>query len=214
MKKIISFSLYGTDPKYTLGALCNAELGKIIYPDWICRFYCGESVPENIINELRSYDNCEVIMMNEDNEFSYMMWRFLPIDEDDVAVMIVRDADSRLSNREKIAVDIFMESENLLHSIRDEGNHTDIMGGMWGMKKNDRFGKMIELCKEWIGGMGYNSDQWFLRDRIVPKFLDSYMVHCSTYVRNYPVEPPQNRFFVGMVFPGDNFGRPRNYVHY
>lgn len=214
MKKIISFSLYGTDPKYTFGALCNAELGKLIYPDWTCRFYCGESVPENIVNELRNYDNCEVIMMKEDNQFSYMMWRFLPIDEEDVEVMLVRDADSRLSNREKVAVDIFMESENLLHSIRDEGNHTDIMGGMWGMKKNDRFGKMIDLCKEWIGGMGYNSDQWFLRDRIVPKFNDSYMIHCSTYMHNYPVPQSPNRFFVGMVFPGDNFGRPRNYIHY
>ena len=214
MKKIISFSLYGDDPRYTIGALCNAELGKVIYPDWICRFYCGESVPQNIVDKLKTYDKCDVIMMKEDEQFSYMMWRFLPIDEDDVGVMIVRDADSRLSNREKVAVDIFTESDNLLHSIRDEGNHTDIMGGMWGMKKNDRFGKMVDLCREWTGGMGYNSDQLFLRDKIVPKFFDSYLIHCSTYMKNYPVEIGPNRFFVGMVFPGDNFGRPHNHVHY
>ena len=48
MKKIISFSLYGTESKYTHGALCNAELAKVIYPEWICRFYCGESVPREI----------------------------------------------------------------------------------------------------------------------------------------------------------------------
>jgi hypothetical protein len=214
MKKIISFSLYGSDWKYTNGALCNAKLSKLIYPDWVCRFYCGYSVPENIITELRNHENCEVIMMEEKDEFSYMMWRFLPIDESDVDVMIVRDADSRLSHREKVSVDLFMNSDFLLHSIRDEGNHTDIMGGMWGIKKNDRIDKMIDLCKEWIGGMGYNSDQWFLREKIVPKFLDSYMIHCSTYIKNFPIEPPSNRFYVGMVFPGDNFGRPHDFIFY
>ena len=39
MKKIISFCLWGNDPKYTVGALRNAELAKTIYPDWKTRFY-------------------------------------------------------------------------------------------------------------------------------------------------------------------------------
>ena len=65
MKKIISFSLWGCQPKYTIGALCNAEIAKIIYPGWICRFYCGESTPPHIVNQLKSYDNTEVIMMKE-----------------------------------------------------------------------------------------------------------------------------------------------------
>ena len=37
-KKVISFSLYGNDPKYCVGAIKNAKLAKYIYPDWVCRF--------------------------------------------------------------------------------------------------------------------------------------------------------------------------------
>ncbi len=34
MNKVISFSLWGDNPKYTIGAIKNAELSKTIYPDW------------------------------------------------------------------------------------------------------------------------------------------------------------------------------------
>ena len=54
MKKVISFSLWGDNPKYTIGAIRNAELIETIYPGWIGRFYCGESVPKEIVNELKS----------------------------------------------------------------------------------------------------------------------------------------------------------------
>jgi hypothetical protein len=54
MKKIISFSLWGDNPKYTIGAIRNAELTPIIYPGWVSRFYCGESVPTDIIKTLIS----------------------------------------------------------------------------------------------------------------------------------------------------------------
>lgn len=136
MKKIISFSLYGDHPKYSIGMLCNVELSKKIYPDWVCRIYFGSSVPTQYIEKLSEYENTELIQMDEsENGIFPMVWRFLAIDDDDIDVMIVRDSDSRLSYREKRCVDIFMESDKLLHSIRDNHNHTDIMGGMWGLKK-------------------------------------------------------------------------------
>ena len=57
MKKVISFSLWGDNPKYTIGAIRNAELIESIYPGWVGRFYCGESVPTDIINKLKSLIN-------------------------------------------------------------------------------------------------------------------------------------------------------------
>jgi len=41
MKKVISYSIWGDNPKYATGAIK-------IYPDWICRFYVGQSVPNEI----------------------------------------------------------------------------------------------------------------------------------------------------------------------
>ena len=32
MKKVISFCLWGNDPKYNVGAIRNAEIAKEIYP--------------------------------------------------------------------------------------------------------------------------------------------------------------------------------------
>ena len=128
MKKIISFSLWGNNPKYTIGAIKNAELSKIIYPDWICRFYCGKSVPLDIIEKLKSYDNVEVIEMDEYGDWNGMFWRFYACEDADV--MISRDTDSRLSFREKSAVDEWMNSDKDFHIMRDHPYHNAlILGG-------------------------------------------------------------------------------------
>ena len=50
--KVIAFSLWGDSPKYTMGAIKNAEIAKEIFPDWTCRYYLGSDVPEYITREL------------------------------------------------------------------------------------------------------------------------------------------------------------------
>jgi hypothetical protein len=211
MKKIISFCLYGSDTRYTNGIICNIELAQIIYPSWICRIYYGQSVPPKVIQQIRSYPNTELILMKEgENELSPMIWRFLAID-DDIEVMLSRDADSRLSYREKICVDLFLKSNYLLHSIRDNPSHNNIMGGMWGIKKNNK-ANITELSKEW-NGILYDYDQKFLREKIVPIFQDSYLIHCSTYLHTFPVSKT-NEYFVGGWWPADNFGQPHNFVFF
>ena len=52
-KKIISFSLWGDNPKYTIGAIRNAELTPM---GWISRFYCGLSVPTEIVEKYPTYE--------------------------------------------------------------------------------------------------------------------------------------------------------------
>ena len=52
MKKIISFALWGDNPKYTTGAIKNANISKEFYPDWISRFYIHKDVDISIINEI------------------------------------------------------------------------------------------------------------------------------------------------------------------
>jgi hypothetical protein len=165
-----------------------------------------------VINILKTYSNVELVLMDEGPENIFpMMWRFLGIDDDDVEVMISRDADARLSYREKVCIDIFMESDYLLHSIRDNLSHNDIMGGMWGIKKNDRV-IMKELSKDWKGHY-YDSDQKFLREKLVPLFSDTYLIHCSTYLKTFPIEKT-NEYFVGGWWDENNFGKPQNYIFF
>ena len=51
--KVISFCLWGKDPKYNIGAIKNAQLVNEIYPGWTGRFYCGQSVSKTTIKQIK-----------------------------------------------------------------------------------------------------------------------------------------------------------------
>jgi len=104
MKKIISFCLWGNNPKYCVGAIRNSELSKIIYPEWISRFYVHHETSDDIKNKLIE-NGAEVILVNEEiGNWSSMFWRFNPHQDNDVEAFICRDTDSRLNERERDAV--------------------------------------------------------------------------------------------------------------
>lgn len=200
MKKIISFSLWGDNPKYILGAIKNADLALDIYPDWICRFYIGLSVPQNIIDDLKKRKNVEVVIMNENGEWNSMFWRFYPISEDDVEIMLSRDCDSRLSKREKICVDEFLSSEKLFHSMRDHPFHDGIMGGMWGAKKGV-LKNIKNLIYDWPKTNQWQTDQSFLNTIVFPMVSDQMLLHDSIHLKNIPIKR-ENYEYIGEAFGG------------
>ena len=208
MKKIISFSIWGDNPKYTIGAIKNVKLAHTIYPDWICRFYVGKSTPQNIIEELKSNSNSEIVLMDEDGDWNGMFWRFFPISEDDVEIMISRDSDSRLSFREKSCVDEFINSNKLFHNMNDHPFHNGIMGGMWGVKKGI-LKNIKNLINEWPKNNKWQVDQSFLNNIIYPLVKETMLVHDSNYLNNFPTER-ENFHFVGEVFDEND----NRYDHY
>jgi len=136
--KIISFSLWGSNPIYTVGAVKNAVIAADLFPNWVCVFYCFKSVPISIVNQLIEMPNVDVRMVSDEyNQLDNrgMFHRFLPADQVGVEYMISRDTDSRLSAREKVAVDEWLASGADLHVMRDHPYHgVPILGGMWGVK--------------------------------------------------------------------------------
>lgn len=212
MKKVISFSLWGDKPKYTIGAIKNAELAKSIYPDWICRFYIGKSVPLEIIDKLISYDNTELIVLNDSGNWSGMFWRFYAATDPSVDVMLSRDTDSRLSTREKTAVDEWLKSNNVFHIMRDHPYHrTEILGGMFGMKKN-AVPNLQELINEYNKGDFWQVDQNFLREKIYPLIYNKATVHDPFFEKKpFPTER-QNKEFVGEVYDELENRNPEHYL--
>ena len=204
MKKIIAFSLWGNNPKYTIGAIKNANLTNEIYNGWISRFYCGKSVPEDIINQLKSINNCEVIIMEEEGDWSGMFWRFLPASERDVEVMLSRDCDSRLNLREKAAVDEWMKSYKTFHIMRDHPWHgTQILGGMWGVKY-PKLKRMKEMIEEYKKGDFWQVDQNFLKEKIYSLIVNDCMVHdeffnYNSHTKQFPIKR-ESQQFVGESF--------------
>ena len=201
-KKLITFSLWGNDPKYCLGAVENAKLAQKIYPDWTCRFYLGQSVPTEVFNSLLEEPNAEVRHKLVPGDWRGMFWRFEPASEDDVDVFISRDCDSRLGEREAAAVQEWMASPRLIHAMRDHPYHTTpILGGMWGAKRH-AIPDMNELMYRWDQEDRWQTDQEFLRDMIWKCYRHKVLAHDDwlRFGATHPFPTPrENQDFVGAI---------------
>ena len=211
MKKVISFSLWGNNLKYTIGAVKNAELALKIYPDWVCRYYVGKTTPVDIIEKLILFENTEIKIMNDSGNWSGMFWRFYAAVDPEVDVMISRDTDSRLSEREKAAVDDWMNSGKGFHIMRDHPYHrTEILGGMFGIKKNT-INNLYDLLENYNKGDFWQADQNFLREKVYPLIYNNSKVH-DPFFENKPFPTNRKNYeFIGEVYDENDC---RNQEHY
>ena len=158
----------------------NADIAKKEWPEWICRFYVSPNVPESSVNELKSRDNVEVIVMNEDESWNGMFWRFYAASDTKVDVAIFRDADSRIGLREKAAVDEWLASDKKFHIMRDNCVHAwQIMGGMWGVR-NWALSELEDLIENFKYKNKHNEfgiDQLYLSIDIYPQIWKQAHIH-------------------------------------
>lgn len=196
----LSFSLWGSEKIYTIGAIRNAELAKDVYRGWKVIVYFDNTVPNEVIEELRKLD---VVLADMTNSGIYgLFWRFMAADLSDGHYIVFRDTDSRLSLREKLAVDEWIKDGNSIHVMRDHPAHRtpfgaeglSILGGMWGIKAGQvEMGRMI---REFSVGKAdeYGIDQSFLQI-IYNLFKSSMTVHDEFFEkRKFPLKRPEYRF--------------------
>lgn len=210
---VIAFGLWGDNPKYCVGAIENAKLAKILYKDWICKFYVGNTTPQECVLNLSKMDNVEIINMEGPCDWTSTFWRFYAADSDDT--VISRDTDSRLSERERVAVSEWINSNYDFHIMRDHPSHgIEIMAGMWGSRNGllKGIGKKIENYNK-INY--YQIEQDFLKQEIYYNIIDKAFVHDSFY--NH--EPQKKLFpteridygFVGEVYDENNIRHPEHF---
>ena len=205
MKKVISFSLWGDNPNYVIGAVLNADIAEKEWPDWICRFYIAPTVPDGIIKELESRDNVEVVRMDEDESWNGMFWRFYPASDPDVDVAIFRDTDSYIHIRDKAAVEEWIESDKDFHIMRDNCQHgLEMCGGLWGVK-NHGFSDAADRIKEYVkeNTDDSNHDQFFLKNLFSTRAMKNSYVHDDWFPFNkwYASAPLEDRTFTHHPFP-------------
>ena len=199
-KNYLSFSLWGSEKIYTVGAIRNAELAKKIYKGWVVIIYFDDTVPNEVIEKLRVLD---VVLVNMTNSGFYgPFWRFLAADLSDGEYIAFRDTDSRVSLREKLAVDEWIKNDDSIHVMRDHPAHRtpfgaeglSILAGMWGIKAGQvEMGRMI---REFSIGKSdrYGIDQSFLQN-IYKAFKASMTVHDEFFdKRKFPVRREKWRF--------------------
>jgi len=221
MKKIISFSVYGSNPKYAHAVLENIKLQPEIYPGWTCRIYLDETVPEEVVKEIKKTD-AEIVVKPKSNGHLGMFWRFEPLKDISIDRFIVRDSDSRLNIREAAAVQEWIASEKEFHIMRDHVEHRALIcGGMWGAtsefikKEAPVFDKEVETYLANVPfnkiygprGMYFNMDQPWLWQYIWPKIINSHIAHIKNLSslkligneKLFPIENPDGSF-VGQPF--------------
>jgi len=218
-KRLITFSLWGDSPKYTVGALKNARLAGEIFPEWICRFHVGSSTPSDVIDALSRCSNVEVVKFAEPGDWQSLAWRFLAAADESVEVMISSDTDSRLGRRERAAVDEWLASDKLFHVMRDHPYHRKwpILGGMWGVRGG--LLKNIEALLEAgfrhrFDEYKWGSDQIFLGHTVHPQVRSHTLVHdelspvlewdAMSERRRFPT-PRVDYEFVGQVFDEEDW---------
>jgi hypothetical protein len=198
--KLLSFSLWGEDPRYLVGALRNAELAASLYPGWRCRFCCGASVAAETLRRLRAHPHVEVVEMPEPGDWTGLFWRFLAAGDPRVSVMLSRDADSRLNTRERAAVDAWLASDKDVHVMRDHPRHdVPILGGLWGVR-NARLREIGPLVAAFPKQNAWQTDQRFLAEVVAPRVREHWLEHDPYFAgRPFPVRR-RGREFVGQPF--------------
>ena len=217
MKKVFSFSLYGSAEKYWRGMYKNIELIHQQFPDWFIYIWIGDGVSEDVLLTLYEKKNVQLIPTHESGHIN-MSYRFFSIDDPDVEVMCVRDADSRVTERDAACIQEFVKSDKLFHIVRDHPNHHHtIMGGMWGVKKENMHVTIryaFELWKKKYSATEFWNDMDFLRSFFYPACLSSVMIHdelqsLESKEWHTPFAIPldeKKQHFIGQVYEFDTSG--------
>jgi hypothetical protein len=198
LQNVISYSLFGANPRYCESAVMNVHAAAELFKDWTCRIYLDASVPQHVQQRLQQA-GAQLIHMDQDGRRSSMsplLWRFLVMDDPAVKHFLVRDADSLLSEREPAAVQEWLASGRWFHHMRDYFTHTELLlAGMWG-GCNGVFPAIAPLIAQYADsyqGPTRFADQYFLREILWPTVRQSLLCHDELFdfhdARPFPPHP-------------------------
>jgi hypothetical protein len=214
MKKVVSFSLWGTSEVYLQGAIDAIAQVNRHYPGWESRFYLGADVRQGIRQEL--IDRGAAVFDGPPwGLWAGMFWRFLAASDQEVDVMISRDVDTKILPREVEAVNEWLTSGKAFHIMRDHPKHEmPVMGGMWGCRA-EHLRDMKELIFRWKKFNRYGCDQEFLSCVIYPRLLENSWIHseCVTFPKEIIHSFPSERTgldYVGSALRDDGLINKHN----
>jgi hypothetical protein len=180
---VISFSLWGTAPIYSYGAMINLVLSRTVYPGWTCRFYVDANVPRPCVAFLRD-NGADVRKIEDEYPGVGQFQRFLVMNDPTVGRFLVRDCDARLSAAEADLVQQWIESGYPFHVVRGHVLHNDLMlAGLWA-GRTDCGIDTVELMRRSfpLGPTAkYGADQRRLGLMLWPLIRNRCLVHDKYY---------------------------------
>ena len=199
---------------YYNGIQENLDGMNTFYPGWTMRLHVDQRKMEKETQEKLCRLQCQdsrldlcpvnnLPMFGDISRVMGMTWRFLPLVDPDVDVMVSRDLDSRVTLREQAAVNQWISSNLPFHTMRDHPDHqVEIMGGMWGARmdlgQRKLFSNLTQFLIDDAGYIGWyrGVDQAVLSRWVWPRVANMTMSHdsyqCKKYVvRNWRPWPTQ-----------------------
>jgi len=203
---VIAYSLWGGSERYTRTAERNVRIAQDIYPGWSCRIYHDDTVPGDVLERLADLGAHLVAVAQRHVGKEGLMWRFMVADDPGVKRYLVRDADSLLTVRERVAVDDWLASGKPFHVIRDWYSHTDLMlAGLW-----DGTGGLLPGLTQRINAffradnvIDRKIDQVFLGEVVWPSIRHACLTH-DDYFGCFGARPFPP---FGMLPPGHHVGQ-------
>lgn len=199
--------IWGEDPMYLRGVYRNIEERKNYFSDWNIILM----VDSNVSDEWKDLYSKQDIKMVVADRVRYTS-RFGGLFVDDFDYAIVRDCDSRLTHRELLMVDEWIESGSDFHIIRDHPNHKNfILAGMFGIKNGpvldmfkDQYMKNASRYNDFV----YGDDEKFLGECIWPNIITNHYAHdehnkYTGFEKRYPISIT-GHMFVGNKFDADD----------
>jgi len=221
--KIISFGIWGNNPLYTNGLIKNCYNIKTNYPEWNVWVYYNNTVPSEIISHLTNLGISLFHIDNVNTTGTNSVWRFYPTMDESVDILLSRDCDSRITNREMHLVNEWINSDKELHIIRDHAWHQmPILAGMFGLKRGSLMNTFKDELSKHLNGISiiqnindkslldsnmYQFDELFLQEKIFPLSAHKRMTHISAgamYEGDIIIPPPINNDFIGNKINQDN----------
>jgi hypothetical protein len=214
MKKLISYVLFGNEPRYWGNIPYIIAATSVIYPDFYMRFYIHEDSISHpyyqLLKEISEInDKLEIELISDSYTGTQLTaWRMKPLWDEDIEFLICRDLDYALSILERTSVEYFMTQSNcLVHGIRSYHTHTTpYMAGLCGFRVKKVLEMMkqhistfeeyiswgennVSYCKEWIWGC----DQALLRNCLYMVGLYPFSLDCPQYtapltIHDFPAE--------------------------
>jgi len=211
MKQLIAYSLYGSEERYTIGAIKNAILAARHFKGFTLRFYTGPSVPESIKQTLRLFPYVQLVEEEGPEDHRAKLWRFQALIDREFDVVLSRDADARLTHRERIAHEEFLASGLDFHIMKDHptGHNYQISAGMFAARTRATPAHL----DYYEPGDYYTADQDWLAAHIWPLIKDSTLIHDESYKtptegkskrRPFPIPKKATLHHIGAALEADD----------
>ncbi|XP_040581410.1 uncharacterized protein [Lepeophtheirus salmonis] len=235
-QKVMSYTYYANSltndeatHAYIKGIAANVQSIKKFFPGWAMRLYYDVHSTHPLYKDMcrlvcqnNHVDLCNVrnlpgVPLKNASSLFGMLWRFFPTLDPQVDIIGSRDLDSVFTEREVAAVQEWMNSDKILHAMRDHPQHkTEILGGLWeanvvSQKARNLWKKswddLIVDTSAWTGKSGRGNDQ-----RLLTRYIwniwghknalhhDSYFCQVYSNSTPWPVQRKKGvNNFVGAV---------------